>query len=564
MRLFAQVNLPWADSVLHELKTNESIGYTYKVKQCDTLLYLFNKHAEHCKWIDAMTMKSNYQLNIGELNEALKSINAAFSRFQSGACQQSFLLPKIYFVYGVLYITLNEKDKAKVYIEKGINCWKPQFTDKKVLITLYSSKGGLVSSVDSQIYYYNKAFELAMGEGDLQLQEYMLNDMGTVYAEAGRFTQAKPFFEKALILGRKRKAYSSMSNLYNNLAGITEDTKLVSQYLDSALYYARLKGNLDDLLTAYQNTALFNYNTGSYQKGYDFLWKTMEIKDSLFNRDKINAFADMEQKYQSELKEQQIKLLNEQNENKTRQRNAFIAGSILLLGFSAVVMAQRNKVKKERNRSDNLLLNILPSEIAAELKQNGQSAARQYNNVTVLFTDFVNFTGLSEQMSPTELVAEIHQNFTAFDAIMEKYGLEKIKTIGDAYLAVCGLPNETPDHAARVAKAALEIVDFMKTRKGRFQIRIGIHTGPVVAGIVGVKKYAYDIWGDTVNTAARMEQYSDAGKVNISAATHELIKDEFTCSYRGKINAKNKGEIDMWFVEEWGTSTLNSTPSVSL
>jgi class 3 adenylate cyclase len=146
------------------------------------------------------------------------------------------------------------------------------------------------------------------------------------------------------------------------------------------------------------------------------------------------------------------------------------------------------------------------------------------------------------------LVAEIHRNFTAFDEIMERNGLEKIKTIGDAYMAVCGLPNVDPDHAIKTIQAAIEIRDWMVKNSGRFQIRMGVHSGPVVAGIVGVKKYAFDIWGDTVNTAARMEQNSEAGKINISGTTYELIKNKFDCEYRGMIRAKNKGEIDMYFV----------------
>ncbi len=204
----------------------------------------------------------------------------------------------------------------------------------------------------------------------------------------------------------------------------------------------------------------------------------------------------------------------------------------------------------EKKKSDDLLLNILPEEVAMELKQSGKSKARQYANVSVLFTDFVNFTGISEQMSPTELVEEIHKNFTAFDAIMEKHGLEKIKTIGDAYLAVCGLPIETPDHAQRIIRAAIDIQQYIKNNSKKFEIRIGINSGPVIAGIVGVKKYAFDIWGDTVNTAARMEQNSEAGKINISGATFELIKNDFQCEYRGKVKAKNKGEIDMYFVKQ--------------
>jgi class 3 adenylate cyclase len=202
----------------------------------------------------------------------------------------------------------------------------------------------------------------------------------------------------------------------------------------------------------------------------------------------------------------------------------------------------------EKQKSENLLLNILPPEIAIELKENGRSEARQFNNVSVLFTDFVNFTGISEKLSPKELVTEIDRHFKAFDEITERNGLEKIKTIGDAYLAVCGLPNENINHARDVTKAAQEMLAFLKDSKSIFEMRIGVNSGPVIAGIVGSKKFAYDIWGDTVNTAARMEQNGEAGKINVSGATYNLIKDKFTCEYRGKINAKNKGEIDMYFV----------------
>ncbi len=208
------------------------------------------------------------------------------------------------------------------------------------------------------------------------------------------------------------------------------------------------------------------------------------------------------------------------------------------------------QLQAEKKKSDDLLLNILPEEVAEELKEKGSSDAKQYDPVTVLFTDFVNFTGISEQLTPVELVAEIHKNFTAFDAIMDQYGIEKIKTIGDAYLAVCGLPVPMEDHAQRIVKAAKAIQTYMHQNGAKFQIRIGIHTGPVVAGIVGVKKFAYDIWGDTVNTASRMESNSEAGQINISGTTYDLIKNEFECTYRGKLDAKNKGMLDMYFVND--------------
>lgn len=214
------------------------------------------------------------------------------------------------------------------------------------------------------------------------------------------------------------------------------------------------------------------------------------------------------------------------------------------------VEEQKRVVELEKKKSDDLLLNILPEEVAEEIKLTGRAIAKQFNNVTVLFTDFVNFTGISEDMSPKDLVDEIHKNFSAFDAIIEKYGLEKIKTMGDSYMAVCGLPVEIANHAERVINAAFEIRDFIAHSESKFKIRIGIHSGPVVAGIVGVKKYAYDIWGDTVNTANRIESNGESGKVNISESTYNLVKDNFKCNYRGKIQAKNKGELDMYFVED--------------
>jgi class 3 adenylate cyclase len=207
---------------------------------------------------------------------------------------------------------------------------------------------------------------------------------------------------------------------------------------------------------------------------------------------------------------------------------------------------------EEKKKSDDLLLNILPAEVADELKQKGSSLARQYDQVSVLFTDIVDFTSLAETMDPQQLVHELNECFTAFDAIVERNGLEKIKTVGDAYMAVCGLPQSDSRHAQKTVQAAIEMRSLIDLRRGEqhtFEIRIGINSGPVVAGIVGVKKFAYDIWGDTVNTAARMEQHGEAGKINISSTTYMLVRDEFVCTPRGKVVAKNKGEVEMYFVE---------------
>lgn len=229
--------------------------------------------------------------------------------------------------------------------------------------------------------------------------------------------------------------------------------------------------------------------------------------------------------------------------------NIGMASSVVFITSLWFVITIQNEIK----HSDTLLLNILPSEVAKELKQKGYAIPKHFDNVTVLFTDFVGFTLISEKLTPTELVEEINHCFTEFDSIIERNGLEKIKTIGDAYLAVCGLPLANKDHAKKTVQAGIEIIKFIKKREvegGRFKIRVGINSGSVVAGIVGVKKYAYDIWGDTVNLAARMEENSKNGKINISETTYELVKNDFNCIHRGKIDAKNKGEINMYFVEE--------------
>jgi adenylate cyclase len=213
---------------------------------------------------------------------------------------------------------------------------------------------------------------------------------------------------------------------------------------------------------------------------------------------------------------------------------------------------QKEALAMEKKKSDDLLLNILPAEVAEELKETGKTHAQSFDHVSVLFTDFVNFTQMAEQLSPQELVAELHECFRAFDDIMERNNMEKIKTIGDAYLAVSGMPVASEHHAVDAVKAGFEIVDFINQRNsngGSFKVRVGINSGPLVAGIVGVKKFAYDIWGDTVNTASRMESNSEAGRINISKSTYELVKHRVACTYRGKINAKNKGEVDMYFVE---------------
>lgn len=219
------------------------------------------------------------------------------------------------------------------------------------------------------------------------------------------------------------------------------------------------------------------------------------------------------------------------------------------------------ELETEKIKTDQLLHNMFPAEIVKELKINGTVLPKYYDSVSILFTDFDNFTTLASKLSADKLVKELNYIFTSFDFIIDKYGLEKLKTIGDSYMIAGGLPNVTNDHAVRITKAALEMQEVVKevNEKNVFscKMRIGINTGPCVAGIVGIKKYTYDVWGDTVNISKRLESNCEPGLINISKATYNLIRDHFECEYRGSIEAKGKGEIDMYFVRSVKPTTIN-------
>lgn len=319
---------------------------------------------------------------------------------------------------------------------------------------------------------------------------------------------------------------------------------------------------------------------GMFQKAAETYSKVKQISDSLniSSQDLLNQTIQTSTQIQIKATEDAARLDKENAELQRKQEkiktNLIIISvsivAILAIVFFAVLFNRFRTIREQKKliesqaktlaieklRSDELLLNILPSEVAEELKEKGSAEAKLVDDVTVMFTDFKGFTEISEKLSPKELLAEINICFSEFDRIMQKHGIEKIKTIGDSYMAAGGLPLPNTTHAFDVVSASLEIQQFMLNHSQQrmnqglpfFEIRIGIHTGPVVAGIVGVRKFAYDIWGDTVNTASRMESSGESGQVNISGDTYALVKDKFSCHHRGKIKAKNKGEIDMYFV----------------
>jgi class 3 adenylate cyclase len=218
------------------------------------------------------------------------------------------------------------------------------------------------------------------------------------------------------------------------------------------------------------------------------------------------------------------------------------------------VAVRTSELRKEKEESERLLNNILPKVVAKELKESGHTTPQKFDNVSMLFTDFKNFTATAAQIDAKTLVSELDDIFKNFDQIMEKWGLEKIKTIGDAYMAGSGFPKKHKQHALYCVKAGQDMIKYLKIRaktaKIKWEMRVGINSGPIVAGVVGAKKFTYDVWGDTVNTAARMESNGVPGKVNVSASTYRLVRRNFECLHRGKLEAKGKGEVDMYFIKK--------------
>ncbi len=455
---------------------------------------------------------------------------------------------------------INEKTGNKNWL--GLNCM--------ALGDYYSASGE--GSYQESLKYFQRAVEVFLSIGQKNMHGLALANIGAQLSYLKRYPEAIDSLNRALTVCRSIHDKNGMAWSYIHLGtSYTQQRKFkeAAVCLDSALRLCSDGLGVVAMRNVYKPLYKLDSASGNLAAAYKHYQLYINLRDSINSIEKVQNVAKQQLQIDFAKKEEQVKAEQEKKDVEQRIiRNAILGGLVGSVAFLFVVYRQRNKVKaekknvevekenveKERERSEVLLLNILPAEVAEELKTKGTADAKLFDNVTVLFTDFKSFTNVSEQLSPQELVNELHTCFKAFDEICTKYNIEKIKTIGDAYLAVCGLPLSDEKHADNVVNAALEIREFMEKRRQNlgektFEVRIGINSGSVVAGIVGVKKFAYDIWGDTVNTAARMEQNSEAGKINISETTYALVKDSFTCEYRGEIDAKNKGKLKMYFVE---------------
>lgn len=396
---------------------------------------------------------------------------------------------------------------------------------------------------------------------------YAVNAIGKAYAFKGEYSKAIDYHLQALELAESNDAKIEMAQALTELAKI----KVIQKDYNQAVTYYKQAETLassielsNDLEYIYEGLANAFYAIHDYKNAYKNQRLLDSVKTKLYDASMVKKLQTQTLKYDVEKRQAQI-----ENQELVIQRQKTVRNATVIVGFLILLLAiglysryrftrKTNKIIAfEKERSDKLLLNILPEETAEELKNKGSATPKYYKTVSVLFTDFKGFTKIAEKLTPAELVEELNNCFLEFDRIIDKHNLEKIKTIGDAYMCAGGIPIANDTNPVDIVHAGLEIKEYMENLKREreeagqdyWELRIGIHTGAVIAGVVGKNKFAYDIWGDAVNTASRMESSGIPGKVNISGETYELVKDHFKCTHRGKIQAKNKGEIDMYIVE---------------
>ena len=424
---------------------------------------------------------------------------------------------------------------------------------------------------EKAMIYFNKALK-AYGNSEGSLNVY--NYIGTLYNNENKLDLALKNHFQALSLS---ETFKDKISIVKSLIGLGNVYEKKGDYKTAIINYKKAETSALEIGASLELKQIYEKMSAAYAKSADygnaFRYQSLysNIKDTIYNIENDKKLSSLQFDFDLQKKQNEISLLTKDKDlqaisikKQKFAKNALMIG--LLLAFTIALLIFRSyriKAKthkildRQKNEIEHLLLNILPTEVAHELKTTGRATPRQYESVSVMFTDFKGFTTIADKMPPDNLVKELDDCFIAFDGIIEKYNLEKIKTIGDSYMCAGGIPTPDESHVLKMVKAGLEIQKFVASYNERRQdnglepwlVRIGIHVGPVVAGVVGKKKYAYDIWGSTVNIASRMESNGEPGKVNISSATHDMIKDYYECSYRGKISAKNIGEIDMYFIE---------------
>lgn len=576
-KIYQENNLEGIEKLelLRSLSFNELNDFELALKYAEELIAQSKIENNNTYLHRGYLLKGHQYFEAGDtefaLNAYFKSVeaanNAEYNAGQGGA----------YLSIADVYVVNNNFDNAETYYKKAIDLLK-KTNDSITLATALLNAG--------DAYFNNKKYDKALKNFEessfiFEIVDYRIGiaynkgNVGMVYAEQGKDEIAEANINEAITILAELEDYYPISVYLTYMSDIylrKEEFTTALSYAERSLALATQYGLKEQISEANLKLSELYETKGDQATSFKHYKDHIAYRDSVINLENVQKAAATRTNF--EVSQKQIELdLSEQREKSQRNISIAIAAVLFLIGILAFGLFRRNTfirktkqiIEEERDRSDSLLLNILPEETAAELKANGTVKAKKYDAVTVLFTDFKGFTSYSEKLSPEALVETISFYFSKFDAIIEKYGLEKIKTIGDAYMCAGGMHDSTKDHAHRMVAAAFEIAAFVEETKRdvdasslTFDIRIGINTGPVVAGVVGTKKFAYDIWGDAVNVASRMESMSEPGRINISENTYALIKDDAECKYRGKIKVKNRGMMKMYFVNSINTDSLIS------
>jgi adenylate cyclase len=565
------------DSTINALRKNESLGAPMKSHLADSIFLLCQRLHLPCQQLKSRIIQSYYLDELGLADSALQQlmwVNANFN-VQCGP----YLRWWLYSGLTNIYLTLGEYKKVDSLTSLTQSDWLASHSEHDIYFSILTNGAIALASEgkseEAQQLFYHVLAETKRVKDDKYELKTLIN-LASVMGMMEKFDSANYYLGLAAIKARHNDDNDAFINLQISLAIMDFQEgrfDLAESRLDSAEILATQFKNLEKRASVLYNRASLAELQNRYKDAYVYIHDYLILHDSILDQSRIKSVTEMQEKYESEKKARQIQQLeienldaNLQNEKirHTRNRMIYIGGGILLFAIGLwtrlrLVHRSRRAIQQEKDISEGLLLNILPAAVAEELKAKGAAEAKLYEQATILFSDFKSFTEVAGEMSAAELVNEINVCFKAFDEIMGQFGLEKIKTIGDSYMAAGAVPDDNKAEAIHVVQAALAMQDFIAARKQvrddanqlAFEMRVGIHTGPVVAGIVGIKKFQYDLWGDTVNIASRMETNSEPGHVNISATTYELVRHEpaLTFTPRGMIQVKGKGEMAMYFVK---------------
>ena len=543
--------------ILRNLSFNEVKDLRLALQYAEELISLSRKQNNSTYLFHGYFQKGNKKRLLGDLGEALD----AYFKSAEVAKKARFVSREgsAYGVIADIYAVSKNHQNAILYYQKAINTLRPS-DDSIALASVISNAGDDFlnnKNYDSALLYFRESGMIFEKLNYLSGKGYSLGNIGMVYATMGNHNLAEKNINEAISILEKAEDYYpicvyliSMCDIYLH----KEEQETALNYANRSLQLALRYGLKEQISNASFKLSALYEKAGRTDESFKYYKDYVLYRDSVNDIKSVQTMADLRTDYEVSQKQIEVDLLNQQRKN---QRIILISLFIILF-LSFILLGTLywylKTISKEKKRSESLLLNILPFETAKELKLNGKVDAVKFDKVTVLFTDFVQFTKVAEHTDPEQLVRSIDFYFKAFDEITTKHGLEKIKTVGDAYMCAGGLPTINKTHARDVVMAAKEIADMVSTEfqkvdeLSHFEVRIGVHTGPVVAGIVGIKKWQYDIWGDTVNIASRMETMSKPGRVNLSETTYDEIKDEFACEYRGEIEVKYRGLLKMYFL----------------